>query len=258
MDGKLEAIFFDLDDTLFSTSQFAEKARRASVQAMIDNGLRMDHEELLGELKEVVQEFSSNYDHHFDQLLRRVPRRLYKGVNSAILVAAGVIAYHETKSKELEPFPDAVELLTALQDHDIIRGVITSGLTIKQAEKIVRLGIYPLLSEKALFISDQIGINKPNPKLYKRACSDLNLKPSQCIYIGDRAPRDIDPPKSIGMTAIHMVRGGKHAALKGQVEPDYTVSNFYELADILRQDFALEVTMPAPLKPASSHDPSSA
>lgn len=249
MKSKLEAIFFDLDDTLFSTSDFAERARRASVEAMVKTGLKMEPDDLLVELGEVVAEFSSNYDHHFDQLLRRVPKRFYKGVNPTFIVSAGIIAYHETKSQELQPFPDALEILQALTKTSLIRGIITSGLSIKQAEKILRLGIYELLTHNALFISEQIGINKPNVKLYKRACSDLNLKPSQCIYIGDRAPRDIDPPKSIGMTAIHMVRGGKHASAKGKLEPDYTVNDFYQLAEILKTDYDLDLGMTRPETP---------
>ena len=63
---ELDAIFFDLDDTLFSTSRFAETARRASVDAMCLVGLRMDAEEVMQELREVVAEFSSNFDQHFD------------------------------------------------------------------------------------------------------------------------------------------------------------------------------------------------
>ena len=54
--------------------------------------------------KEVVAEFTSNYDHHFDQLLRRIPKRHFKGVNQAIIVAAGVVAYHDTKVRELAPY----------------------------------------------------------------------------------------------------------------------------------------------------------
>ena len=34
MQRELTAIFFDIDDTLFSTSQFAESARRAAIDAM--------------------------------------------------------------------------------------------------------------------------------------------------------------------------------------------------------------------------------
>jgi len=86
----LDAIFFDVDDTLFSTSEFAKKARRASCEAMHNVGLTLDPSALEDELREVVSEFSSNYNSHFDQLLRRIPRRHYKGVNPAIIVAAGL------------------------------------------------------------------------------------------------------------------------------------------------------------------------
>ena len=42
MSGRLDAVFFDIDDTLFSTSVFAETARRAAVEAMVAAGLQAD------------------------------------------------------------------------------------------------------------------------------------------------------------------------------------------------------------------------
>jgi len=240
----LKAIFFDLDDTLFSTSLFAHRARLASVDAMVAAGLDIEPDLLLDELNEVVAEFSSNYDKHFEQLLRRIPKRIEKLVNPAIVIAAGVIAYHETKARELSPYPDAKLLLAELaRQGEVIRGIISSGLTIKQAEKILRLGIYGYLSPKALFISEQIGINKPNPKLYKRACSDLNLRASECLYVGDRADRDIDPANSIGMKTVHIIRDGRHRDTKGASEPSHRISNYYELADILRSDYGLSLNL---------------
>ncbi len=99
----LKAIFFDIDDTLYSTSDFARRARENSIDAMIRCGLRVDREVLLRELEEIISEFSSNYEGHFDKLLLRVLRSSYDGVSKAILVAAGVDAYHETKFRELAP-----------------------------------------------------------------------------------------------------------------------------------------------------------
>ena len=127
-EARLRAIFFDVDDTLYSTSEFSEKARRNSIDAMIKAGLKADPEFLLAELEEVVREFSSNYEYHFDKLLLRLPRRLYRGINPAILIAAGVAAYHDTKFRYLRPFEDAYEVLRALTRSDLIRGVITAGL----------------------------------------------------------------------------------------------------------------------------------
>ena len=241
----LDAIFFDVDDTLFSTSEFARRARRAAVEAMIEVGLRVEVDQLEGELLEVVSEFSSNYDHHFDQLLRRIPKRHYKGVNTALIVAAGVKAYHETKDRHLRPYPDAVRLLADLAAFDdLLLGVITSGLSVKQAEKILRLGIYPYLTPTAIYISDQIGINKPNVKLYRRACSDLNLKPARCMYVGDRMVRDIDPANALGLITVHLVRGGRHSEEVGVSEPDHRIGHFDELRQLLGEHYEL------PLPPA--------
>ena len=67
----LRAIFFDIDDTLYSTSEFAELARRNAIESMRAHGFRMATEDAMRELHEVIQEFSSNYEQHFDKLLLR-------------------------------------------------------------------------------------------------------------------------------------------------------------------------------------------
>ena len=237
----LDAIFFDVDDTLFSTSEFARKARRASCEAMHAVGLGLDPSVLEDELREVVAEFTSNYHNHFDQLLRRIPRRHYKGVNTAIIVAAAVKAYHDSKVSELRPYPDAIRLLEDLAKVDLIRGVITSGLTVKQAEKLLRLGIYELLTPTAIYISEQIGINKPNPKLWRRACSDLNLKPARCIYVGDRGLRDVDPANALGMITVRLRRGGKYHDERGETTPDHEITHYDQLRALLIADHGLDL-----------------
>ncbi len=241
MTAPLTAIFFDVDDTLYSTSEFAEQARRNSIRAMIEVGLKADPEYLLRELEEVVREFSSNYEYHFDKLLLRLPRRLYRGVNPAVIIAAGIAAYHDTKFRYLRPFEDAYEVLKLLSRTKLIRGIITAGLEKKQAEKLVRMRIVPYLTPQAIFISDQLGVSKPNEKLYQRACSDLNVKPSSAMYVGDNPLTDIDPPNRIGMYTVQVVRGGRHAEERGATEPDWRISNFWELVDILRDRFGIDI-----------------
>ncbi|MBN4049885.1 HAD-IA family hydrolase [bacterium AH-315-M10] len=251
----LKAIFFDIDDTLFSTSDFAAEARAAAVDAMRGVGLDYPREYLLRELAEVVAEFSSNYGHHFNKLLLRIPATAYGGVNVAIIVAAGVVAYHETKSRQLRPFPDVRALLASLALTDVVRGVITAGREIKQAEKLVRLDLYQYLTPYALFISDQIGISKPNVKLYQRACADLGLDPSETMHIGDNPLNDIVPPKSLGMITVLNRRGGKYSTVPTPVEPDYEISNFDQLGELLERDFGFPLSQAANLaqKPGADH-----
>lgn len=236
----LKAIFFDIDDTLYSTSLFAAHARKNSVDAMVKAGLKLPHEAILKELEEVIAEFSSNYEHHFDKLLLRIPKRCYDGINPALIVAAGVVAYHETKFRELKLFPDVLPALKRLARTDLIRGIISAGLEIKQAEKLIRLRIYQLLTPTAIFFSDQIGISKPNPKLYQRACSELNIAPSETMYVGDNPPQDIDPPNKIGMITVLIQRtGNKYVMAKSKTKPRHVIHNLNELLAILRKNYGI-------------------
>ncbi|MSR62478.1 MAG: TIGR02253 family HAD-type hydrolase [Planctomycetes bacterium] len=237
----LRAVLFDIDDTLFSTTQFAKVARRNAVRAMVQIGLDLPEEVVLKELEEVLAEFSSNYDHHFDQLLRRLRPKALENLNPALIVAAGVAAYHDTKFRELKPFEDAIPLLAALRAAGVITGVITHGWTTKQAEKIVRLGLVPHLSSRAVFISDQLGISKPNPKIYALALRDLGLAANEAMYVGDSPSHDITPPKSLGMKAVWAKRASRFHPGVGDAIPDHVVESFDELRTILREQHGLAV-----------------
>jgi putative hydrolase of the HAD superfamily len=254
--ASLDAIFFDIDDTLYSTTEFARRAREASVDAMIAHGVQATREELLAELDEVVKEFSSNYDRHFDKLLQRLPRRATRGVNPSLVVAAGVVAYHETKQRELRPYPDAIALLDALKGAGPLVGIITDGIAVKQAEKIVRLKVLPYVAAHAVYISDAVGINKPNPKLYLRACADLNLRPSSVMIVGDNPRNDVDPPNRLGMVTVRVRRsGGKYKDQEGETQARYTIERFDELRLVLARDFGLFGERREPAEGASTTTP---
>jgi putative hydrolase of the HAD superfamily len=239
--ARLKAIFFDIDDTLYSTSEFSEMARLNAMEAMIEQGLSMPRDLLYEELREVINEFSSNYEHHFDKLLLRIPRKHMKGINPAILIASGVIAYHDTKIRHLAPYEDAVEVIRLLATTGMILGIISEGLEVKQAEKLLRMRVVSSLTQNAIFVTNQLGISKPNPKLYQRVCSDLNIKPTETMYVGDNPFHDIDPPNSIGMITVRMRRGGKYQNAEGSTKPAHEVQNFWDLLDYLRAEFGLTV-----------------
>lgn len=236
----LKAVFFDIDDTLYSTHEFAATARRNALEAMRSLGLAVPMAVLTRELDEVIEEFSSNYDHHFEKLLTRLPAGAYKGINPAILVAGAVKAYHDTKFAQLRPYPDVLDCLKVLTRTNLIRGIITDGLTVKQAEKLLRLGIYPFLTPSAVFISDQIGISKPNPKLFQRACEAIGVSPRRCMYVGNSLAKDIAPAARVGMITVLAKRGARRDA--ENVRADYEIAGFGDLLDILRQDFRIKIS----------------
>jgi putative hydrolase of the HAD superfamily len=235
----LDAIFFDIDDTLFSTTVFADKARRAAIDAMIRAGLRADRVDAMRELDDVITEFSSNYGGHFDKVLDRLGSESWEGHNRAVIVAAGVVAYHATKWRELKVYDDVYEVLKWLAGTALLRGVVSAGITIKQAEKLVRLEILEFLTPSAIFFTDQVGFSKPNPKLYRRVLQRLKLQPSRCLYVGDNPTHDIDPCNHEGWSTVRIRRSGRHSEEEGATAPTHEIRDFFELRRILQDGYGV-------------------
>jgi putative hydrolase of the HAD superfamily len=227
----LRAGFFDIDDTLFATSAFAEEARRSAVAAMVEAVLDVDPAAAYAELLQVVHEFSSNYGHHFDKLVLRLSDKLRPGVHPGIVVASGVCAYHAFK-QHIAPFPDAVRALQTLARTRLLRGVITNGLTVKQAGKLVRLGLQNAFSPNSIFISEELGVAKPHPKIFLIACETVGIDPGETLYVGDHPVKDVDPAHAAGLVTC-LRTGGRHQHAPGLHEPDFTVESLDELSRIL-------------------------
>ena len=236
----LQAVLFDIDDTLCPTTEFAQRARRNAVRAMVAAGLAEKEERVLAELEEVISEFSSNYAHHFDKLLLRMSPSALRHQNRALIVAAGVVAYHDTKFRELKPFDGVTPLLSDLRRAGMRLGIITHGWSLKQAEKLVRLRLVRHFDPAAIFISDQIGISKPNPKIYTTALRAMNLEASQTMYVGDSPVNDIAPPAEVGMVTVW----ARHASRQqsSPVKPDHEIWSFGELREILRQSYGVAIS----------------
>jgi putative hydrolase of the HAD superfamily len=235
----LQAIFFDIDDTLFSTTVFADKARRAAVDAMVRAGLQADRNDAKRELDEVITEFSSNYGGHFDKVLDRLEPESFAGHNRAVIVAAGVVAYHDTKWRELKVYDDVYEVLKWLGGTSLVRGIVSAGITIKQAEKLVRLEVLEFLTPSAIFFTDQVGFSKPNPKLYRRVLQRLKLQPERCMYVGDNPTHDIDPCNREGWTTVRIRRSGRHSAEEGETKARHEIRDFYELRRLLQDEYGV-------------------
>lgn len=236
----LDIVLFDVDDTLYSTTAFALKARRNAVRAMTAEGLEVDEAVAFRELSEVVSEFSSNYHGHLDRLLDRLGRNRLGGRNPAVVIAAGVVAYHRTKESDMEVLPDARALLDALRWAGIRTGVVSDGLQVKQAEKLIRLDVLHYLDPTAIFFSDQLGVSKPNPKIFAKTCELLDLEPGRVLYVGDRATHDVAPAAEAGLkTVLYRGAGGKYADVAVPSAPDHDVRDLRELVPILRDTYRM-------------------
>jgi len=147
------------------------------------------------------------------------------------------MAYHAQKIQHIKPYDDVKKCLEKLKETSIKTAIITDGIPIKQYEKILRLGIDDLID--LVVISDEIGIRKPNPKLFSYCLNKFNVKGHETIYVGDNIYKDMIPAKLNEIHSVYIHRGGKYdISITGEEiakenEPDYEISKLDELFDII-------------------------
>ena len=79
-------------------------------------------------------------------------------------------------------------------------GVVTNGPTKSQRRKIELLGLSDRIS--ALLISEELGIAKPDPRIFHAALAQLAVEPAQCAFVGDNPEKDVLAATALGMRAI--------------------------------------------------------
>ncbi|MEM3030966.1 MAG: TIGR02253 family HAD-type hydrolase [Candidatus Micrarchaeia archaeon] len=223
----VKAILFDIDDTLFPSSEFAEKARRNAIAAMVEEGLERSADEAYAALESIIRKYGSNYPRHFDALLDRL------GVkeNRARLIAAGVAAYHNTKGT-IAPFPDVPKTLVRLRDLGYRLYAVSEGKAVKQWDKLIRLGLDFFFH--GAFISEELGCGK-SVRFYRAVTRKLVLKPGELLMVGDRLDKDVVPAKKAGMRAVRVLQGKYASQAAGKTRPDFEITRVGELLGVLKQ-----------------------
>lgn len=56
-------------------------------------------------------------------------------------------------------------------------------------------------------ISEEVGFEKPDPRIFKAALDAADVPARRCAMVGDRLDNDIVPARSAGMRAIWLLRG---------------------------------------------------
>lgn len=198
----IKAVFFDIDDTLYDTSGFAKLARKAALNAMIDAGLPLSHNVAYTLLREIIKEKGSNYDKHLNVLTKRV-----FGEEKPLLIAIGMITYHNVKFALLRLFPETMSTLIHLKAQGYHLGVISNGLTIKQYEKLVRLGLHHFFD--SVITSQEAGVEKPDAAIFEMAMSKMGCKAENSVMVGNSFRDDILGAVDAGMSAVYLTQGLK-------------------------------------------------
>lgn len=107
----------------------------------------------------------------------------------------------------------AMELLEWIKSIGLATGVLSNGFTEVQHRKIRNSGLAPLIDYTVL--SDDIGINKPDVRLYRYAETVASTTAARCIMVGDNPDTDIKGAIDAGWHAIYFDRGNGASCLPG-------------------------------------------
>lgn len=123
--------------------------------------------------------------------------------------------------------PGAVELLEYLRPRYNMY-ILSNGFKELQSRKMQTAGIDKYFD--ALILSEDIGVNKPDSRLYEYAMQKTASKPEESLMIGDMFDTDIVGAANFGIDSIYFNPKGKTGH---PFTPTYEVTRLLEIKEIL-------------------------
>jgi putative hydrolase of the HAD superfamily len=132
--------------------------------------------------------------------------------------------YLDDYERHWQLFPDALACLDAFPHRPL--GIISNGDSQLQRRKLRALGI--LQRFQVVMISGDIGIAKPDARIFQAASQMGGVPPAQCCLIGDKLEVDAEAATQAGLVGIWLNRTGHTAETHAP-----TIRSFQELPALL-------------------------
>ena len=116
----------------------------------------------------------------------------------------------EWTKRSLQPRPDSLETLAELRRRGHKLGLIS-----------VCSQDVPHVWEETPFdgtldVSCDVGVSKPDPRIYEIACERLGVEPADCLFVGDGANDELPGAERVGMTALQLRAPGEPLTPEGE------------------------------------------
>lgn len=217
MTPPLNAIGFDLDDTLFAYHDYARAGLDAAADHLETVTGRSYHDELRTiYFREGVT--TGTFDYLVDA--EDIPPEL---------IEECIEAFHAAETP-LTPYPDTKPALDALgRSHRL--GVLTDGRNGRS--KLRRLGLAEYFD--AIVVTPELDRSKRDRTVFDRLLSDLDVEPSAAAYVGDDPRVDFEHPNAMDMTTVRL-RRGRYVDLEPPGEaarPDHEIDSLEAMTELI-------------------------
>lgn len=225
----IKLITFDLDDTLWDTAPVIVSAEATLRQWLTDHapnlgGVPVEH---LWAIRERVLGLEPSLKHRISALRRRVlfhalEEAGYDHAQANQLADQSFEVFLHARH-QLEIFPEVHPTLEALAN-DYALGVVTNGNA-----DVRRLGLADYF--KFALCAEDIGISKPDSRLFHEALQRGQATADTAVHIGDHPGDDIAGAQQAGLRAIWFNPAGK--TWEAERAPDAEIRSLKELPALL-------------------------
>ena len=200
----IKAVLFDLDDTLFDHRGCARDALAA---------VQESHERLREMPFAMLERAHASFleELHTEVMLGRLPletarverfRRLLEAAGTPPepgLAAAAAATYRDTYRAARRGISGAAGLLAAIAARARI-AVVSNNLLEEQQDKLRTCGLDRFVD--VLVVSEEAGVSKPHPVIFRLALDRLNVAPGEAVMVGDSWEADVAGARAAGIRAI--------------------------------------------------------
>lgn len=104
------------------------------------------------------------------------------------------------------PYDDVATAFAAWRAAGVRTAVLTNGVGEQQWRKLRAIGV----AEQVEFVVglDDLGVGKPDPRVYAEACHRFGLPAEEIVYVGDDIVRDALGATACGLTGVWLDRFG--------------------------------------------------
>lgn len=190
----IKAVGLDLDDTLYDRNQVYEKTVEVMEETVHETGVSFEEfndifqQESQVEFQKFTQGLKGEVEFKVDRVLSTYKKLGYPLKYKQALKFNELYLHHK---KQIELRPGMEKLIDYLRSIDMEVFVLTNGAAETQASKLNYLGVDKHIPVEKSFISDEIGVAKPNREIFDVVEDSLGLAGNEILYIGDHYENDI-------------------------------------------------------------------
>lgn len=191
----IKAVLFDLDNTLIDFMAVKRRSVDAAISAMLAAGVRLNKKQASKILYEMYWKLGIEYQHIFQQFLKKVLGKIdYK------VLAEGIVAYRRTQADMLKPYSAVIPTLGKLKKSGLRLAIVSDAPRLKAWLRLVEMRLQGFFDVVVTF--EDTGNYKHTGLPFKRALKLLKLKPEHCLMVGDWPERDIVGAKKLGIKTV--------------------------------------------------------